>query len=72
MTRWSWLRNESGQTATEYILIVSVVVLGILAAASALIPNLSKGVTTLNSSLTNRFENNPITECGPGETCGKK
>lgn len=73
MMRWhriGWLRGRRGQTATEYILLVSVVVLGILAAASYLIPNLEQGVSTLNESLTDRFENNPLTECGPGEQCG--
>lgn len=70
--RWQWVRGERGQTATEYVLLVSVVVLGLLAAASYLTPNLEKGVKTLNDSLTNRFENNPLTECGPGEQCGGK
>ncbi len=68
--RRAWIKNESGQTATEYILLVSVVVLGILAAASLLIPNLTDGVNDLNESLKKRFENNPLTECGPGVTCG--
>lgn len=67
--RWQWVRGQRGQTATEYILLVSVVVLGLLAAASFLIPNLTAGVDTLNKSLTNRFKNNPMTECGPGEQC---
>lgn len=70
--RWQWVRGERGQTATEYVLLVSVVVLGLLAAASFLIPNLQDGVKSLNDSLKNRFENNPLTECGPGEQCGKK
>lgn len=70
--RWQWLRGERGQTATEYVLLVSVVVLGLLAAASYLTPNLEKGVESLNKSLTERFESNPTTECGQGEQCGGK
>lgn len=63
------LGNQRGQTATEYVLIIAVVVLGILAAASALIPRMSQGVNTLADSLETRFDNNPLTECGPGEQC---
>lgn len=62
-------KNQRGQTATEYVLIISVVVLGILAASSALIPNVGQGVSSLAESLTKRFQNNPLTECGPGEQC---
>jgi Flp pilus assembly pilin Flp len=68
--RKSWVRDTRGQSATEYILILSVIVLGILAGASALIPTIGAGVSSLAESLTTRFENNPLTECGPGERCG--
>ncbi|MBI2343568.1 MAG: hypothetical protein HYV02_04470 [Deltaproteobacteria bacterium] len=64
--------GHRGQTATEYVLILSVVVLGLLAAASALIPSMGQGVTLLTESLANRFANNPLTECGPGAQCGNK
>lgn len=63
------LRNQRGQTATEYVLIISVVVMGVLAAASALIPSMGEGVNSLSQSLAARFANNPLTECGPGEQC---
>lgn len=69
--RWQWVWGQRGQTATEYVLLVSVVVLGLLAAASFLIPNLTTGVDKLNKSLTERFENNPMSHCGPGEQCGE-
>jgi Flp pilus assembly pilin Flp len=72
MQRQPWWRGERGQTATEYVLILSVLVLGILAAASALLPNLGTGIAKLNQSLTERFENNPLTHCAPGENCGGK
>lgn len=61
------LRNERGQTATEYVLIISVIVLGLLGAASFLLPTMKTGVDTLSESLTKRFENNPLTYCDPGQ-----
>ncbi|GEM_PF-5407755 len=70
---WQWMRrNQRGQTATEYVLIVSVIVLGLLAAASALIPNMGKGIGKLSHSLTELFNNNPLTECGPDAQCNGK
>lgn len=67
------LRNERGQTATEYILIISVVVLGMLGAASFLLPNMKSGVDALSSTLTERFTNSPLTNCDPasGKSCGQ-
>lgn len=61
--------NQRGQTATEYVLIISVIVLGLLAAASFLIPNMQQGTQTLTQSLTQRFQNNPLTQCGPNGQC---
>lgn len=63
------IRNQRGQTATEYVLIISVIVLGILAGASLLIPNVQQGTQTLTQSLTQRFNNNPLTQCGPNGQC---
>lgn len=51
--------GERGQTATEYVLIIAVVVLGLLAASSYLIPNMKSGVDALSGHLTTRFESNP-------------
>ncbi len=62
------INNQRGQTATEYVLIISVIILGLLAASSALIPAMRNGVSAL-SSLTTRFNNNPLTECGPDGQC---
>ena len=66
------LKNQRGQTATEYILMISVVVLGLLGAASFLLPNMQAGVGELNKTLTSRFKSNPLTHCdaGSGAQCG--
>ena len=67
------LGNRRGQAATEYVLIIAVIVLGLLGAASFLLPNMKSGVDALSQSLTERFQNNPLTVCDPssGENCGK-
>lgn len=59
------LRNERGQTATEYILMISVVVLGLLAASSLLLPSVKDGVDSMSQTLKTRFQNNPTTVCDP-------
>ena len=41
------LKNQAGQTATEYMLIIAVVVLGAVAGASVLIPQFRNAVTTM-------------------------
>lgn len=63
--------NQRGQAATEYVLIIAVVVLGILAAVSLLLPKVKEGADTLGNTLMNRFQNNPTTQCDPttGQTC---
>ena len=41
------LRNKKGQSATEYMLIVAVVVLGLVSAASKFIPKFKDAVEVL-------------------------
>lgn len=41
------LRNQKGQTATEYMLIVGVIVVGLLIAAQAFVPRFGDAVTTI-------------------------
>ena len=41
------IRSNRGQTATEYMLIVAVIVVGLIASASVLIPKFKKGVNKL-------------------------
>lgn len=45
------LKNQAGQTATEYMLIIAVVVLGAVAGASILLPEFRAGVTHLASKV---------------------
>lgn len=45
------LRNNRGQSATEYMLIIAIVVLGLVAAASKLIPKFQDGVDALGDNV---------------------
>lgn len=48
-------RSEAGQSATEYMLIIAVVVLGLLAAASKLIPYFQDGVEELGGRIQTKY-----------------
>lgn len=50
------LRNKRGQSATEYMLIIAIVVLGLVAAASALLPKFQDGVDTLGDNVIKTLE----------------
>ena len=50
------LRNKKGQSATEYMLIIAIVVLGLVAAASALLPKFKSGVNTLGDNVIKTLE----------------
>ena len=52
------IRNRRGQTATEYMLIVAVIVLGLVAAASQLIPRFRGGVEGLSDNVSTWLETN--------------
>jgi len=43
--------DESGQTATEYMLIIGVIVAAILAAAYLFVPKFKEGVETLGDNI---------------------
>jgi len=45
------LRNNGGQSATEYMLIIAIIVLGLIAAASRLIPQFQDGVDELGKNV---------------------
>lgn len=51
-------RSEAGSTATEYMLIIAVVVLGLIAAASKLIPFFESGVETLGKNISENYLTN--------------
>lgn len=49
---WRYCRCDSrGQSATEYMLIIAIVVLGLVAAASRLIPKFQDGVDALGQNV---------------------
>lgn len=50
--------SEDGQSATEYMLIIAVVVLGLMAAASKLIPRFQAGVEKLGDNIQNQYLSN--------------
>lgn|GEM_PF-1218095 len=48
-----WLKNnEKGQTATEYMLIIGVIVIGLLIAAQKFIPTFEEAVNTISKGVT--------------------
>lgn len=49
---WRWLcEDEKGQSATEYTLVIAIVVLGLVAAASRLIPKFQEGIEGLSTNI---------------------
>lgn len=48
--------EKKGQTATEYMLIIAVVVLGAVAAAAVLIPKFKSGVTKVSTDIQESME----------------
>jgi Flp pilus assembly pilin Flp len=46
-----FLSDESGQTATEYMLIISVIVIAVVAAAYTFIPGFQAGVEALAKAI---------------------
>ena len=50
--------SQSGQSATEYMLIIAVVVLGLVAAASKLLPLFEGGVRTLGTNIAEKYLTN--------------
>ncbi len=51
MGRKKYLRCRKGQSATEYMLIVAVVVLGVVAAASRFVPEFKTAVDGLSDNV---------------------
>ena len=55
------LGEERGQTATEYMLIIAVVVLGAIAAASILLPHFKRGSQAVAEQVENTMTNSATT-----------
>ena len=54
----SILRNQKGQSATEYMLLIAVIVIGLVAAASRIIPIFETGVKGLGENITETLKTN--------------
>ena len=61
------LGEERGQTATEYMLIIAVVVLGAIAAAAVLLPRFREASTTVADQVKSTMEESASTS---GSTIG--
>ena len=47
-----WIKNRKGQSATEYMLVVAVIVLGLVSAASRFIPTFNEAVEGLAANVS--------------------
>ena len=63
----SFSKNRNGQSATEYMLVIAVVVLGLVAAASRFIPKFQEGVKKTGESVFDALSTtNTFTNAGDG------
>ena len=53
----NFIRGEEGQTATEYMLIISVVVIAVVAAAFQFVPAFQEGVEDLGEDVKKMLSN---------------
>ena len=60
------LRSEKGQTSTEYMLLVSVVVIAVTAAAYVFVPTFNKGVDELAQDVSQILKDNGSVRGGYG------
>jgi Flp pilus assembly pilin Flp len=61
-----FLNDEAGQTATEYMLLVSVVVIAVVAAAYVFVPQFQQGVQKLASDVSTILDGGCINGCAAG------
>lgn len=62
----SFLADETGQTATEYMLIISVVVIAVVAAAYTFVPTFKQGVNSLAIDVSTILDGGCINGCAGG------
>jgi Flp pilus assembly pilin Flp len=62
----SFLFDETGQTATEYMLIISVVVIAVVAAAFTFVPTFQQGVADLAADVSTILDGGCINGCAGG------
>ena len=58
-----FLHDETGQTATEYMLIISVVVIAVVAAAYTFVPTFRQGVADLAMDVSTILDGGCINGC---------
>ena len=56
----NFIQNEEGQTATEYMLIVSVIVIAVVAAAYVFVPQFKNGVQKLAEDVSTILDTGKI------------
>lgn len=62
----NFFRDESGQTATEYMLIISVVVIAVVAAAFVFVQPFQDGVNALGTKVMTILDGGCIAGCYQG------
>jgi Flp pilus assembly pilin Flp len=63
----TFLLEETGQTATEYMLIISVVVIAVVAAAYVFVPTFQGGVQDLSQDVSTILKGGCINGCANGQ-----
>ena len=58
-----FLADEAGQTATEYMLLVSVVVIAVVAAAYQFVPVFKEGVQNLSHDISTILDGGCVNNC---------
>ena len=60
----NFIRGEEGQTATEYMLIISVIVIAVVAAAYIFMPAFQAGVQALSEDVSTILDTGKIGDKG--------
>ena len=60
----NFIRGEEGQTATEYMLIISVIVIAVVAAAYTFVPTFQEGVQALADDVKSILDTGKIGDVG--------
>lgn len=64
MVKWRQLSDEDGQGATEYLLVIAVVLIGTVSAAYTFAPALQSGVQALGENVERMLSGEPVSIAG--------
>ena len=64
----NFIYGEEGQTATEYMLIISVIVIAVVAAAYIFVPTFQSGVSALAADVSTILDSGKIGGAGTTRT----